>query len=351
MSPARTSLDRMQAARPGMILAVHAREQGETPALITDAGTLTFDQLNARVNRLARALRTRGLSAGDSITSVCSNRTEFAEIMMAATRIGLRFTPVNWHFTGPEIAYVVNDCGARALIGDARFAENLAAAATLTPGATLKLALGGDIEGFDSYEDAFTEEDLDRWEDLPVPGRRFYSRADAVTALAIATLERLSGPRQFLWVHYFDPHDPYGDGDASPIGLRALLAELAREPRNFGEPLDRAREAYARDVGFLDASLGDFLARLESDAKTIEARTLRVVSRGAELVLLFSPEPLATPETRHTGTLRPRWLRQVRLRGVEVDKNPVPSKPVSYFQGEIEEGKTVGIPVTLRHDG
>ncbi len=169
MSPARTTLDRMQAAQAGMTLAVHARDQGDTPAIIADAGTLTFDQLNARVNRLARALRTRGLSAGDSITSVCSNRAEFAEIMMAATRIGLRFTPVNWHFTGPEISYVVNDCGARALIGDARFAENLAAAATETPGATVKLALGGAVEGYDSYEDALAAESEDDLED-PVAG-------------------------------------------------------------------------------------------------------------------------------------------------------------------------------------
>lgn len=91
---------------------------------------------------------------------------------------------------------------------------------------------------------------------------------------------------------------------------------------------------------------------IPADAKTVEDRTLRIVGPGADLVLLFSPEPLTTPETRYNETPNPRWLRQVRLRGnVEVDKNPVPSKPVCYFQGEFKKDTTVGIAVLLRHEG
>jgi len=101
-----------------------------------------------------------------------------------------------------------------------------------------------------------------------------------------------------------------------------------------------------------------------TDARTVEDRTLRIVGGGdTELVLLFSPRPLATPETLPKETLpketlpketlpAPRWLRQVRLRGnVVVDKNPVPSKPVHYFHGTVAEGTIAGVEVTLRHGG
>ena len=48
---------------------------------------------------------------------------------MAATQAGWYLTPINHHLVGPEIAYIVNDCEAKAFIGDERFAEACATAA------------------------------------------------------------------------------------------------------------------------------------------------------------------------------------------------------------------------------
>ncbi len=175
MSPRHTSLEPMEAATRGMILAIHARENGDRPAIVSDRATLSFDALNARVNRLARALRSRGLGEGDAIASLCSNRAEFAEVALAAARTGLRFTPINWHLTGPEIAYIVNDCEARALVGDARFAENLEAALTETRDAVVRLAIGGEISGFESYEDALAEHSEDDIEDPVSGGQMLYT--------------------------------------------------------------------------------------------------------------------------------------------------------------------------------
>ena len=142
MSPRHTQMEVMEAAGKGMIVAIHARENGDRPAIIADGGTLTFDQLNARVNQLVRALRARGVKPGDAIAVACSNRAEFAECTLAAQRGGLRFTPINFHLTGPEISYIAVDCEARALLGDARFAENLAHGEGLVFNETSKSANG-----------------------------------------------------------------------------------------------------------------------------------------------------------------------------------------------------------------
>src|SRR5688500_16520595 len=90
-------------------------------AIVSPHGDRTFAELNANANRLARALRGRGLSPGDGVAILCANRAEFAEVLAATQRAGLRLTPVNWHLTAPEAGYIVDDCEARAFVADARF--------------------------------------------------------------------------------------------------------------------------------------------------------------------------------------------------------------------------------------
>jgi len=142
-----------------MRLALWAQVQPEVLAVQSQAGDRTFGELNANSNRLVRALRARGLREGDGVAVVCSNRPEFAEVVHACLRAGLRYTPVNWHLTPDEVAYIVGDCQAKALFGDARFADLMMKAADLSPNATVRLAIGGEIAGFESYEVAVAEQD------------------------------------------------------------------------------------------------------------------------------------------------------------------------------------------------
>lgn len=154
-----TQEERAQAAQVGMRLALWARIQAEVLAVQSKWGDRTFGELNASSNQLARALRVRGLREGDAVALGCSNRPEFVEVVHACLRAGLRYTPVNWHLTPDEVAYIVGDCQAKALIGDARFAELMTKAADLSPTATVRLAIGGEIAGFESYDAALAEQD------------------------------------------------------------------------------------------------------------------------------------------------------------------------------------------------
>ncbi len=142
-----------------MRLAHWARVQPDVIAVQSSAGNRTFGKLNANSNRLTRALRARGLRHGDAVAIVCSNRPEFAEVVHACLRAGLRYTPVNWHLTADEVAYIVGDCQAKALFGDARFADMMEQAAALSPSAVVRLAIGGAIAGFEHYNDAIAEQD------------------------------------------------------------------------------------------------------------------------------------------------------------------------------------------------
>ncbi|MEA3082256.1 MAG: long-chain acyl-CoA synthetase, partial [Sphingomonadales bacterium] len=139
------------AADRGMLAAFWAGENGEHPAIISEAGDRTRAELNANANRLVRALRKRGVKAGDGIALMCSNRPEFAETIAAAQRAGLRLTTVNWHLTSDEAGYIVDDSEATAFVADARFAKVAREAADLAPRLRVTIAVGGDIEGFEEW--------------------------------------------------------------------------------------------------------------------------------------------------------------------------------------------------------
>ncbi len=137
----------------GMALAHHARAQGEALALATPFGDRSFNELNGRTNQLLRLLRDRGIGAGDAIAVVSRNRPEFIEAFAATQRGGIRFTPVNFHLTGEEAGYVIDNCEARAVIYDADLGTGVDAVAH-AKNCEVRLAIGGSIDEFEDYEAA-----------------------------------------------------------------------------------------------------------------------------------------------------------------------------------------------------
>ena len=142
-----------EALATGMTLAYYAAQRPDKVALVTSHGERTWRQLNERVNQLARLLRSHGIGAGDAIALVMKNRPEFVEGYQAANRIGVRFTPVNFHLTAEEAGYVIDNCEAKAVLYDASLAS-AAEAVSFAPGCTLRLAVGGSVAGFQDYEAA-----------------------------------------------------------------------------------------------------------------------------------------------------------------------------------------------------
>lgn len=142
----------------GLTLRFWAEETPDILAIVSAEGTRTFAELDAGANRLVRALRARGAVAGDAVALICSNRPEFAEVVAACSRAGFRLTTINWHLTADEAAYIVSDCDAKVLIADAALAAMAIGAAAGAPALAVRLAVGGDIEGFESYDGAVGNE-------------------------------------------------------------------------------------------------------------------------------------------------------------------------------------------------
>jgi long-chain acyl-CoA synthetase len=101
-----------------------AQAEPEGLALVDpDGRAWTRGELLAEANRIAHGLRALGLERGDCVALVLPNCWEFIAIHLAVTQIGLYMTPINNHLTGPEIAYIVEDSGAKVFFGSEAFAE------------------------------------------------------------------------------------------------------------------------------------------------------------------------------------------------------------------------------------
>src|SRR4051812_31639581 len=137
-----------------MAISYFAGVEPDRLAIISPFGNRTFAELNGRANQLVAALAERGIEPGDPVALLCTNRPEFAEVYAAVHRYGLRITTINWHLTGEEAGYIVDDCEAKAFIADSRVAEGARTAAAAAPKATVRLAIGGPIDGVEEYEKA-----------------------------------------------------------------------------------------------------------------------------------------------------------------------------------------------------
>ena len=76
----------------------------------------TWHELNLRVNRLASGLITQGIKPGDKVILMFHNCPEFFEANYAIQRVGAIPVPMNYRFTGREIAYQTNHCEAVAFL-------------------------------------------------------------------------------------------------------------------------------------------------------------------------------------------------------------------------------------------
>lgn len=163
------------AARCGMTTALIAGESPDRPALLSPFGDRSYGLFNARCNAIARLLRRAGLKEGDPVALLCGNRPEFAEVMFSVMRCGMRLTPVNWHLKPAEAAYIVDDCDAKVLLAEARFAEAAVRAKETAPQLVACFAIGGAVAGFDDLETALAAEDTGDLDDPSLGSRMLYT--------------------------------------------------------------------------------------------------------------------------------------------------------------------------------
>src|SRR5260370_22255336 len=135
--------------------------------------TVSYGELERRSAQLARVLNQAGLRPGDVVALLTENNLRALEVYWAAMRSGLYITAVNYRLKPDEVAYMVNDSGAAALIVSAGQAAT--ATAIRVPAVTLRLAFGGAVPGYGSYEETIAAAPATPLDDQPHGATMLYS--------------------------------------------------------------------------------------------------------------------------------------------------------------------------------
>ena len=155
----------------------------------SDEHAVSAGELLVSANQLVHGLRALGLQPGDAIAAVLPSSLEAYEIFLAMQQAGWYLTPINFHLVGPEIAYVLQDCEAKAFFAHELFADACAAAAdeAAIP-ASARFAIGS-IGGFRDYAE------LKRGQPTSAPARRLLGQVMNYTS---GTTGRPKGVRRAL---------------------------------------------------------------------------------------------------------------------------------------------------------
>ncbi|OBI09480.1 acyl-CoA synthetase [Mycobacterium scrofulaceum] len=108
----------------------------DRPGLIDELGTLTWRQLDERINALAAALQDLPAGQPKVVGIMCRNHRGFVEAVVAVNRLGSDVVLLNTSFAGPALAEVVNREGVDAVIYDEEFTETVDRALADNPDAT-----------------------------------------------------------------------------------------------------------------------------------------------------------------------------------------------------------------------
>jgi long-chain acyl-CoA synthetase len=104
----------------------------------------TYPELHDRTLRAARGLLELGIGAGDRVALLLRNSIEYVEASIATVPLGASAVPINWHWRGEEIAHVLTDSRAKALIAHA---DLWSAIASSVPEGVAIVLVPGDGDG------------------------------------------------------------------------------------------------------------------------------------------------------------------------------------------------------------
>jgi len=124
-----------------------ARQYADRPAVVSADGVLDYLGLDSQSDALAAALACRGVAKGDRVGLYCMNGANFVVAYFGILKAGAVVVPVNLLVSRDEMAYILEDAGAKGLLHHAAFAEQAAFLQAAVPGLAFALAMDEEPSG------------------------------------------------------------------------------------------------------------------------------------------------------------------------------------------------------------
>lgn len=97
----------------------------ENIALICNASTLTYEELEHRANQIAHFLKSSGIGHGAIVGLLLHRSVDLYATMLAILKVGAIYVPIDTSYPVERIDYMLKDANARTLITSKQFAKDL----------------------------------------------------------------------------------------------------------------------------------------------------------------------------------------------------------------------------------
>ena len=115
---------------------------------------VTYKELDERSNKIANLFRSKNLNSGDHIAIFMENNVRFTEILWAAQRSGLYYTPISSRLTASEVEYIIRDCEAKLIITSNTLKHVVVELTNLINDIPDRYIIDGEIDGWNSLEES-----------------------------------------------------------------------------------------------------------------------------------------------------------------------------------------------------
>ena len=107
----------------GVMLQESARKYKKKEAIIFEGREISYRELDENANKVANGLASLGIGKGDRVALMLPNIPEFVYSFFGIQKLGAVAVPFNTMYKGREITFILNDCGAKAIITLTNFAN------------------------------------------------------------------------------------------------------------------------------------------------------------------------------------------------------------------------------------
>jgi acyl-CoA synthetase (AMP-forming)/AMP-acid ligase II len=118
---------------------------------------LTYGQLHDHVCRISTVFKNFGLSRRDVVAAMDTNSDMYVAAYYAAAKCGLTFVPLNYRAKDPELEYMINTAGAKALLVGPRYHEQIRRIRPKLTTVDALLSIGAPAADFPSLQERITE--------------------------------------------------------------------------------------------------------------------------------------------------------------------------------------------------
>jgi fatty-acyl-CoA synthase len=129
-----------------------ARISPHRVAVVAGDASRTYEELAARIRRLAHGFRGLGVQRGDRVSWLGPNHPAFLEALFASAKLGAVFSPVNHRLDQVAIGRILEDSGAQVVV-----MEESVLGTRLPPTVRSRVVVGGAREGTVDYEQLVAE--------------------------------------------------------------------------------------------------------------------------------------------------------------------------------------------------